>query len=698
MDTPEPEPLDSHLRFLERLDRIERALHGSEDLNEVLGDGLDALLEIFGADRAWLLHPCDPDQPRWTVPMERVRAGFPGALETGATFPMLPEARDVMRAALDADGPVGYGPGSSRPLPPESAARFGTRSQLALALRPKRGLPWLLGLHQCSRERAWSADERRLYREIGRRVSGALDVLLLLRDLKAGEADYRLLVENQTDLVVKVDLEGRFLFVSPSYCATFGKTQEELLGRTFLPLVHEDDREPARRAMETILQPPHTAYIEQRALTREGWRWLAWADTAVLDDEGRVVQIVGAGRDITARKRAEEESAALQEQLAQAQKLQAIGRLAGGVAHDFNNMLGVIIGHSDLVLSTMDASHPLREDLVEIRRAAERSAELTGQLLAFARKQSVFPRTVRLDEAVESMLTLLRRLLGEDVEFSWTPGAGPWSLCIDPGQLSQVLTNLVVNARDALEARGRVAISTACVEAGPATPRLASGHWLRLRVEDDGPGMDAGTLARIFEPFFTTKAFGRGTGLGLATVYGIVQQNGGHIEARSRPGEGTLFEIHFPRRSPAEDAPAAASPPVACGPDSGTILLVEDEPAILRMTARLLENAGHRVLAAASPAEALEAARRHGDAVDLLLTDVIMPGLNGRELADRLLAERPGLRCLFMSGYSADAIARRGEMDDDVHLLRKPFTAAELTRRVAALLRERAAGGPRGDA
>ena len=522
------------------------------------------------------------------------------------------------------------------------------------------------------------------FNTMARRLKGTLDTLRRSRE------DYRLLVENQTDLVVKVDPEGRFLFVSPSYCTTFGKSREELLGKQFMPLVHEDDRTATAKAMENLYRPPHTAYIEQRAITQDGWRWLAWSDTAVLDDQGQVVAIIGAGRDITERKEAEEIRRSLSEQLLQAQKMEAVGRLAGGVAHDFNNMLGVILGHTELALRQLDPGQPLAGSLQEIRRAAERSAALTRQLLAFARRQTVAPKVLDLNDTVEGMLKMLRRLIGEDIDLAWLPGKHLEPVRIDPSQIDQILANLCVNARDAIGDTGRIIIETAradfdeqyCAQHSGFLP----GEYILLAVSDNGCGMTREVLDNLFEPFFTTKETGKGTGLGLATVYGIVNQNNGFINVYSEPGQGTTFKIYLPRHASAE-GPGLAEPAVSPTVEGHeTILLVEDEPMILDMTKAMLKLQGHTVLAAASPAEALQLARDHDGAVHVLMTDVIMPGMNGRDLADRLQTHLPGLRCLFMSGYTANVIAHHGVLDAGVHFIQKPFTAGELAAKIRETL------------
>jgi PAS domain S-box-containing protein len=380
----------------------------------------------------------------------------------------------------------------------------------------------------------------------------------------------------------------------------------------------------------------------------------------------------------------------LEEQMRQAQKMEAVGRLAGGVAHDFNNMLGIILGHADMLLEEMDPDQALYADLTEIRKAGERSADLTRQLLAFARKQTVAPKVIDLNKTVAGMLNMLQRLIGEDIDMAWIPGEKMWPVKIDPAQIDQVLANLCVNARDAIADVGKVTIETGnivfdeeyCKEHAGFVP----GEYTLLTVSDNGCGMNAETLENIFEPFFTTKESDKGTGLGLATVYGVVKQNNGFINVYSEPGQGTTFRIYLPRHRTKEVRwpDKEAIRPAARGHE--TILLVEDEPAILRMTTMMLERTGYTVLAAGTPGEAIALAREHAGDIHLLMTDVVMPEMNGRDLAKNLLSLYPNLKLLFMSGYTANVIAHHGVLDEGVQFIQKPFSKTDLGVKVRAVL------------
>jgi len=390
------------------------------------------------------------------------------------------------------------------------------------------------------------------------------------------------------------------------------------------------------------------------------------------------------------RKQAEEEKIRLEAQLQQAQKMESVGRLAGGVAHDFNNLLTVILGYAQMGLLELGPAHPFRANLEEILKAAQKSAGLTQQLLAFARKQTIAPRVLEVNETVENTLKMLRRLIGEDITIAWEPTNNLWQVHADPSQIDQILTNLCVNARDAISGVGKITIETGNRtfdrEYCAAHAGVMPGEYVLLAVSDDGCGMDKETMAHIFEPFFTTKTVGKGTGLGLATVYGIVRQNNGFINSYSEPGFGTTFRIYLPRYEGAgrQAPPESAARPLAGGRE--TILLVEDDSSILNMTRIVLEAQGCRVLAANSTGEAINLAQEFSAEVRLLMTDVVMPGMNGRELARNLATLCPGIRCLFMSGYTANAIAHHGVLDEGVHFISKPFSLPDLAAKVREVL------------
>lgn len=390
------------------------------------------------------------------------------------------------------------------------------------------------------------------------------------------------------------------------------------------------------------------------------------------------------------QRKSESEKVTLEAQLVQSQKMESVGRLAGGVAHDFNNMLGVIIAHADMLLNDLHEGTQIYDDVKEIKKAADRSADLTRQLLAFARKQTVTPVGMVLNEAVENMTKMLCRLIGENIELDWRPQAGLWNVYMDPGQVNQILVNLCVNSRDAIKGSGKIEIQTANEELSavnaPWVEDGAYGEYVRMSVIDNGAGMDRETLRHIFEPFFTTKERGEGTGLGLATIYGMVKQNHGMIRVFSEPGRGSAFHVYLPRYKAVKDKKAEAVEQLEKEHGTESILLVEDEVGILKITRRMLEKQGYSVIAVNTPAQALEAALKHHGDLDLLISDVVMPEMNGRDLAARVMSLHPGIRCLFISGYTADVIACHGVVYEGTSFLQKPFSRNQLLNKVRGVL------------
>lgn len=510
------------------------------------------------------------------------------------------------------------------------------------------------------------------------------------REYRALYQQFRGILDAIPDAMCLVSRDLRIIWANEVAAANMGMTMSEFTGKHCFEsrhgLVEACPDCIVLRAFDS------GAAVAGEGRTPDGRAWELHA-LPVLGDDGEVSSVIEAARDITGRKQDEDERAKLQAQLAQAQKMESVGRLAGGVAHDFNNMLTVILGQTELALDRVGPGQPLFNELQSIRRAAERSAGLTRQLLAFARKQTVAPKVLDLNEVVEGTLKMLRRLIGEDIDLAWLPGGGLWPVKLDPSQVDQILANLCVNARDAIGDTGKVTIETDNVTLDDV---YCSGHagffpgdFVVLAVSDDGCGMDAETLSRLFEPFFTTKEQGKGTGLGLATVYGIVKQNHGFVNVYSEPGRGSTFRVYLPRHT----ADTATAPRVEAAQDKprghGSILVVEDEPAILGLVKTMLVRQGYDVQTASSPEEAVRIGAACRGEIRLLLTDVVMPGMNGRELASRLRAFHPGIETLFMSGYTANVIAHHGVLDEGVHFIAKPFSSADLAAKVEEALRGR---------
>jgi two-component system, cell cycle sensor histidine kinase and response regulator CckA len=481
--------------------------------------------------------------------------------------------------------------------------------------------------------------------------------------------------------------DGTCIAANKRFLEVSGFSRQEVIGRSSVELgwISPEDR---MRIAEAMRASGSIHAMELCAHRKDGGEvWCSFFGEIVeLDGKPRLLALA---EDITERKRAAEALRIREEELRQAQKMESIGRLAGGVAHDFNNMLSVILGRIDMVLDQLAPESPLRAELEDARRAAEHSADLTRRLLAFARKQAAAPQILDLNEVAAGMLVMLRRLLGEDVELVWNPGEGTWPVEMDPAQLHQVLANLCVNARDAIADFGKVTIATENVEVTAdfcaGDPGAAAGQYAVLRVTDTGCGMAPETMQRLFEPYFTTKEAGKGTGLGLPMVHGVVAQNRGFIRVESEPGQGTTFSIYLPRQelTARSEAPGA---PSSSGRGRETVLLVEDEPTVLKLTEVMLQRLGYTAIAAQGPADALRLAESYPGKIELLVTDVIMPAMSGAELAKMLRARDANLKILFVSGYAGASVSKQGVLES-ANFLQKPFTVAELASAVRRALK-----------
>jgi two-component system, cell cycle sensor histidine kinase and response regulator CckA len=510
------------------------------------------------------------------------------------------------------------------------------------------------------------------------------------KELERKNQQLATLVESSDEAIVGIDLNHTITAWNKGAEQLYGYAAEEIIGSSTSLLIPSDLNDEAELMRQQVMQGRNVKHWETTRMRKDGSRvMVAVTLSAIHDPEGRIVGLASTASDITDRKLAEGEKARLEGQLQQAQKMESVGRLAGGVAHDFNNMLGVILGHTEMALEQLDPAQTLHSDLEEIRNAAQRSADLTRQLLVFARRQTVVPKVLDLNEVVGGMLTMLERLIGENVHLTWLPETDLWPIMVDRSQIDQLLTNLCVNARDAIADVGRITIETgnrAFDEAYCADHAgFVSGEYVLLAVTDDGSGMDTETLSHIFEPFFTTKEIGKGTGLGLATVYGIVKQNNGFINTYSEPGNGTRFTIFLPRHSEKTEQGRRQETERPAPRGHETILLVEDEPASLKMTKKMLETQGYTVVPAGTPGEAIRLAREHSGEIHLLMTDVVMPEMNGRDLARNLVSLSPRLKCLFSSGYMGNVISQ-GVLNEGMHFIQKPFSRRDLAAKIREAL------------
>ncbi|HMI85060.1 MAG TPA: PAS domain S-box protein [Polyangiaceae bacterium] len=582
------------------------------------------------------------------------------------------------------------------------------RASMSKLDHPEHGLVWVAVYEDVSERKR--ADEliRTAHRDLQRRVqerttelskaNAALVYQMAERERAEREkfihqARFRALIEKSADLIAVASAEAKITYMSPGVKAVLGRDASEFIGVSALDHVHPEDRERIGEVLRDLLaNPAKVLSLEFRAVHADGSiRRLEVTATNLLADPA-VHGLVANLRDITERKQAEEALRRTEEQLRQARKMEAIGSLAGGVAHDFNNLLSVILSYATMLAGDLGEGDPMREDLEEIRAAGERAAALTRQLLAFSRQQILSPKTLNLNEVVSGMEKMLRRLIGAHIEFSVSAATSLAKVTVDPGQIEQVIMNLAVNARDAMPRGGKLTFETANFDlhsrAIAEELGVTLGPYVALTISDTGVGMDDVTKRRMFEPFFTTKERGKGTGLGLATVFGIVKQSGGGIQVESEPGLGTMFKVLLPRvemGAPVEWRPSQAPPR---GPARGTetVLLVEDEERVRTLARTILRRNGYQVLEAQSGGDALLICEQYIATIDLLLTDVVMPRMSGRQLAERLRAVRPAMKVLFMSGYTDTAIVNRGVLDPGIAFLQKPLTPETLTQKIREVL------------
>jgi len=679
-------------KLLDRFDQIQalyqmtEAIGRTVSIGEIYEEALNSLERMLKVDRAAILL-FDPDG----VIRFKAAHGLSEAYRciVAGHSPWPPERRNpqpIFIANVESDNALG----ASR----EVILNEGIR---AIGFLPLLGQGLILGkvMIYYNTPHQFSEEEIRLAQTLAGNVAFAIERARAIEAVQASEERFRQMAENIREVFYMSDPKApAVLYVSPAYEEISGRSCASLYEqpRSFLDIVFPEDREHVEAAYARQLQgePTHEEY---RIIRPNGEvRWIWDRSFPIANEDGEFYRVAGIAEDITARKRAEEALRQSEEQLRKAQRMEAIGRLAGGVAHDFNNMLTAIIGTAELAMLELHRDHPVRRDLKEIKQTADRAANLTRQLLAFARQQILAPGIFNLNDLITNLEKMLHRLIGEDIELIITLAPDIDLVKVDAGQIEQVIVNLAVNARDAMSGGGSLALQTKNFTVEPdfaaKHPELTPGEYVMLMVHDTGTGMNDEVKARLFEPFFTTKEVGKGTGLGLATCYGIIKQNGGHIIVESEISKGSTFRLFFPRIQ----EPASAQPqPVysdTIPPGTETVLLVEDEPTVREVATRMLREQGYHVLVATNGEEAIQIARSHaGEAIHLLVTDVVMPRLSGKAVADQLKVIRPEMKVLFISGYSDDALLRHGAVEpSSLNFLQKPFSPSLLAFKIRDVL------------
>ncbi len=513
-----------------------------------------------------------------------------------------------------------------------------------------------------------------------------------ISEIEITEKKYRSIYENAVEGIFQLSSDGKFISVNPAFAKMLGydspgellKNIQNINNKFF---VHLEDREYFFNSLNKESDTFH--YQTQVYRKNSSIAWIQFNWRPVINNEGKVVSIEGMSQDITLKKEAEEEHERLEQKLLHAQKMESVGRLAGGVAHDFNNMLSIIMGYSEILLESSSRENPDYDKIMEISKAARRSADLTRQLLTFARRQVISPKVMNINSIVSGMMKMLQRLLSEEILLSWFPGENVSMIKMDPFQIDQILANLCINARDAINGNGKIIIETSDVFLDEIYvnnhPDAEVGKYVMLSVSDNGSGMNETVIKNIFDPFFTTKGVGEGTGLGLATVYGIVKQNNGTIDVYSEEGKGSVFKIYFPAYNSGIIIEEEKEKTENLH-GSETILLVEDEEGLLFLIKKILENLGYSVIATKKTTEAVELSKKSNTEIDLLITDVIMPVLNGKELAVKLREIFPDIKFLFMSGYSSKIIEKKEIMNREINFIQKPFSKAEIALKIREIL------------
>jgi len=673
----------ANLAFFESMDKVNRVLQGAHDLEKMMMDLLDVVISIFDCDRAYLLYPCDPESPTWTVPMERNKPGCPGLKNLKIAMPMDPQVAETFRILLAVDGPVAFGPKTPHALPVDVAEQFGIKSFLSMVIYPKTGSPWQFGMHQCADVRVWTAEETRMFEAIGRRLADGLSSLLTHRDLRQNEEFLDEVVEHIPNMIFVKDAPTlSFVRFNKAGEKLLGYPREALLGKSDYDFFPKHEADYFTKKDRQVLDTKELVDIPEETIRTSDneERILHTKKIPILDETGKPQYLLGISEDITEQKK-------LEAHMRQVQKMEAIGQLAGGIAHDFNNILSAITGYTELSISMLEPESQLNNYLDQVLSASGRAKELINQILMFSRETDQELKPIQIAFPVREALKLIKASVPAPIEIR-AKILSKASALADPTQIHQIVMNLCTNAAHAMREKGGlldVRLTDIAIDHEGHRrdyPDAKPGDYIRLTVSDQGHGIDAHYIHRIFDPFFTTKKIGEGTGMGLSVVHGIVKSYGGFIYAHSRLDEGSRFEILIPAQKGVEPPEAVCDISIPTGSES--ILFVDDEIMIVDIVRHMLQSLGYHVTARTSPIEAWEAFKNNPNGFDLVVTDMAMPKLSGMDLAEKIQRIRPGLPMVLCTGFNLDMdeakLAARGFKD----MIRKPI----LRRDVAMVVRK----------
>jgi PAS domain S-box-containing protein len=678
----------ANLRYFESMEKVNRAIQGGAvDLDRCMEKVLDVCLSVFQCDRAFLVYPCDPDAPFWHVPMERTLPEYPGPHPSEKMIPMDSNASRDLRIALETDGPVVFNPEvDSKPSEAFWKEHHGFRAQMTLALQVKVGKSWLFGLHQCSHARTWTSEEKQLFNEIGRRLEEALTSLLMYRDLRKSEKFLSSILENIPDTIFVKDAEAlRFLSINEAGEALLGFSREELIGKNAFDLLPAEEAKCIVVAERDVLEKMVMVDIPEETIHNKAGepRIVHTKKIPILGENGSPQHLLTISEDITNFKM-------LQAQLSQAQKMEALGTMSGGIAHDFNNILQPMLGYCEFLKEDLPDDSPQQTFVDGIFKAGIRAKDLVNQILAFSRQSERQAIPVELQLVVKEAVKLCRSIISSRIDIDLDLQTDSVPILADPTQVHQIIMNLMVNAYHAMEETGgKISIRLKEIRLGEEDLKggaLQPGRYARLSISDTGCGMTPEIIEKIFEPYFTTKPQSKGTGLGLAVVYGIVKEHGGHINVYSETGQGTTFNIYLPLVKKTSEKAAAEDVEIPLAMGSEHILLVDDEKVIVQLESQMLKRIGYRITTCENGDEALAVFSENPEAFDLVITDMNMPGMAGDRLAREMIAIRPDIPIIICTGFSEKIGQDEARAMGVKGYLMKPVAISEMSRKVREVL------------